>query len=218
MKYIFIVILISFKMTYSQNKNPNQEVQKLIDLGKAKIIELAFSQIKKQDADISKDDFHFISVKASNRRIIVNFGYNLIYLPINSSYYSDIKVELPSNRVSKDIISNESNNSNYYRPTIEHINGINKALNQEDKKTDVYHKGKSWSVTIIYEKEDRFLINSSAREPHRGGGYSKEEVDKKTGEVLSSLMGQYATMPEILPRRGLNGELIEREEFININE
>ncbi len=199
------------QMTYSQNTKPNQEVKRLIELGRDHIIDLALKKIKEQEtSDVKKDDFHFITVKASDQKILVELGYNILYLPKNSSYYSGILVEFPSKSVSKSSVSNDGENTTFYQPTSEHLKVINFLMNPNGTNTDIFHKGIRYSPTIIYEKEKNYLVDFSARDPYLGGGFSKEEIDKETGEVLSTLSGHYAPVPEI------PGLTKEEEAFIEI--
>ncbi|WP_298319989.1 hypothetical protein [uncultured Aquimarina sp.] len=218
MKSILLLITLCMQMTYSQNTKPNQEVKRLIELGRDHIIDLALKKIKEQEIeDIKKDDFHFIKVKASDQRILVELGYNVLYLPKNTSYYSGISVEFPSKFVSKSSVNNDGENTTFYRPTSEYLKVINFIMNPDGTRTDIFNKGKRWSPTIIYEKEKHYLVDFSARDPEFGGGFSKEEIDKETGEVLSTLSGHYARMSEDMFPRDLSGEKIEREEFIEIS-
>ncbi|MFD2564631.1 hypothetical protein [Aquimarina rubra] len=196
---------------------PNEEVKKLIELGRDHIIELALDKLNEQEvSEILKEDFHFITVKASHKRVQVDFGYNVMYLPKNASYYSGILVEFPSLFVSKSSVSNDGENTTFYQPTSEHLKVINFLMNPNGTRTDIFNKGKRWSPTIIYEKEKHYLVDFSARDPYLGGGFSEEEIDKETGEVLSTLSGHYARMPEDMLPTNLLGEKIEREEFIEI--
>ncbi|WP_378183410.1 hypothetical protein [Aquimarina sp. SS2-1] len=217
MKTSLLLILLSIQMTNSQAMKPNEEVTQLIEKGRDHIIELALDQARKNLAsNMNKDDFHFITVKASHKRVLIDFGYNVMYLPKNTSYYSGILVEFPSKYVSKSIESNEGGNTTFYRPTSEHLGVINFIKNPNGTNTDIFNKGKRWSPTIIYEKEKHYLVDFSARDPELGGGFSKEEIDKETGEVLSTLSGHYARIPEDIMPLSLTGEKIEKEEFIEI--
>ncbi len=199
------------QMTYSQNTKPNQEVKRLIELGRDHIIDLALKKIKEQEtSDVKKDDFHFIKVKANDQRILVELGYNVLYLPKNASYYSGILVEFPSKLVSKSSVSNDGENTTFYQPTPEHLRVINFLMNPNGTNTDVFHKGMMYPPTIIYEKEKFYLVEFSSRDPYLGGSFSTEEVDKETGEILSTMSGHYAPVPKI------PGET--EEEFIEIIE
>ncbi|MDH7444934.1 hypothetical protein [Aquimarina sp. 2201CG14-23] len=199
MKSIVLLLLLFTHMTYSQHTDQQKEVQKLVALGRAHIISVALDQIQ-EDAGhtITKDDFHFITVKASDKRILVNFGYNVMYLPKNSSYYSDFVVELPSKSVSMTSESNESDHTVFYRPTSVHLSVINFIMDSDGRTSrDIFNRGVRFSPTFIYEKEKHYLVDFSARDPYLGGGFSKEEIDKETGEVLSTLSGHYAAAPKI---------------------
>ncbi len=177
---------------------PNEEVKKLIELGRDHIIELAIDHLQKDiTTKITKDDFHFITVKASNKRVLVNFGYNVIYLPKNTSYYSDFIVELPSRSVSKSIESNEGSNTTFYHPTQEHLAVINFIKNPNGNSIDVFNKGIPYSPMFIYEEEKHYLVEFSSRDPYLGGVYSTEEIHKETGKILSSLSGHYEPAPII---------------------
>jgi len=211
MKFVFLLILFCIKMTYSQNTSSNEEVQRLLALGRDHIVTLALKKLQQEvKSNIHIDDFHFITVKASDQRILVNFGYNVLYLPKNSSYYSDVLVEFPSKNVSKSIVSNDSKTTTFYKPTSEHLKIINFLMNPNETNTDIFHKGIRYSPTIIYEEEKHYLVDFSSRDPYQGGSFSKEEIDKKTREVLSSLHGHYAPVP-IFP-----GDTIDQEKFIEI--
>ncbi len=197
------------QMTYSQNTKPNQEVKRLIELGRDHIIDLALKKIKEQETShVKKDDFHFIKVKASDQRILVELGYNVLYLPKNTSHYSGILVEFPSKFVSKSSVSNDGENTTFYQPTSEHLRVINFLMNPNGTNTDIFHKGIMYPPTIIYEKEKLYLVEFSSRDPYLGGSFSTEEVDKETGEILSTISGHYAPAPRI------PGET--EEEFIEI--
>ncbi|WP_298548322.1 hypothetical protein [uncultured Aquimarina sp.] len=211
MKSILLLITLCMQMTYSQNTKPNQEVKRLIELGRDHIIDLALKKIKEQEtSDVKKDDFHFIKVKANDQSILVELGYNVLYLPKNASYYSSILVEFPSKLVSKSSVSNDGENTTFYQPTSEHLRVINFLMNPNGTNTDVFHKGMMYPPTIIYEKEKFYLVEFSSRDPYLGGSFSTEEVDKETGEILSTMSGHYAPAPKI------PGET--EEEFIEIIE
>jgi len=213
MKFVFLLILLCAKMTYSQNTNSNEEVQRLLVLGRDHIITIALKKLQQEvNSNINIDDFHFIIVKASDQRILVNFGYNVLYLPKNSSYYSDILVELPSKKVSKSVASNDSNNTIFYKPTSEHLKIINFLMNPNETNTDIFHKGVPYSTTTIYEEDKHYLVDFSSRNPYQGGSFSKEEIDKKTRKVISILHGHYAPAP-VFPE-----DTINQKKFIEIKE
>ncbi|WP_405207810.1 hypothetical protein [Aquimarina sp. LLG6339-5] len=198
MKSVLLLILLSIQVTYSQNAKPNKEVKRLVKLGREYIIESALKEINESEVPkIKKDDFHFITVKASDQRILVEFGYNVLYLPKNTSYYSSIIVELPSKNVSKSSESNGSQNTTFYNPTAEHLRVINLILNPNGNNSDIFHKGTPYSPTIIYEEEKHYKVDFSSRDPYLGGSFSTEEIDKETGEILSTLSGHYAPVPDI---------------------
>ncbi|MHA7060024.1 hypothetical protein ACWGOQ_0022545 [Aquimarina sp. M1] len=212
MKTSLLLIIVCIQMTYSQNTKPNEPVKKLIELGRDRIIALALDKLNEQETSkINKDDFHFVTVNASHKRLLVEFGYNVMYLPKNSSYYSGIVVEFPSNIVSKSIVSNDSKSTTFYEPTSEHLKIIHFIKNPNGTNPDVFNLGKRYAPTIIYEKDAHYLVDFSARDPYLGGGFSKVEIDKETGEVLSSMSGHYARAP-IFPE-----DLEDQEKFIEIN-
>ncbi|AXT58391.1 hypothetical protein J8L88_19715 [Aquimarina sp. MMG015] len=211
MKSVLLLILLSIQVTYSQNAKPNKEVERLVKLGREHIIESALKEINESEVPkIKKDDFHFITVKASDQRILVEFGYNVLYLPKNTSYYSSIIVELPSKNVSKSSESNGSQNTAFYNPTAEHLRVINLILNPNGKNSDIFHKGTPYSPTIIYEEEKHYKVDFSSRDPYLGGSFSSEEIDKETGEILSTISGHYEPAP-IFPE-----DTIDQEEFTEI--
>jgi len=108
MKLILLFTLCFCYIMYPQTMESNKQVKQLIEQGRNHIIELAINELKeRENSTVKKEDFHFILVKASDKRILVQFGYNVIYLPKNTSYYSDIIVELPSKNVSKSSESNQ---------------------------------------------------------------------------------------------------------------
>ncbi|SEM17467.1 hypothetical protein SAMN04487910_4321 [Aquimarina amphilecti] len=213
MKLVLFLILLSIQMTYSQNMKPNEEVKRLVELGKDYIIKQALKKLNElETSKIKKEDFHFITIKASDQRILIEFGYNVLYLPKNSSYYSDILVELPSRNASKGTVSNGSANTTFYKPTSEHLKVINFLLNPNKTNTDIFNKGIRYSQTIIYEEEQQYVVDFSSRDPYEGGSFSKEEIDKETGEVLSTISGHYEPAP-IFPE-----DAIDQEKFIEIKD
>ncbi len=211
MKSLFLFALCCVSIMHSQMSEPNKDVKKLLNSGRNHIISLAIKELKRQEqTTISKEDFHFISVKASNQRVLVQFGYNVIYLPKNTAYYSDIIVELPSGIITKNIESNDTAYSSFYLPTHKDLKIINEILNPDSTNIDVFKKGIVYPLTTIKEMENSYLVVFSSRDPYLGGVFSEEEIDKKTGEVISSINGHYEPAP-ILPDDDKH-----KEEFIEI--
>ncbi|WP_024768920.1 hypothetical protein [Aquimarina macrocephali] len=182
----------------SQSTSLEKEILKLRKLGKDHIIQLALKELQSTSKpEITEDNFHFIQVMASNKRIKVHFGYNVIYFPKNSSYNTDIIVEFPSKLISINSDNNEGKNTAFYHPTSEHMDVINFILNRNDTNNDVFNKGNKSSVVIsIYEKENHYLVYTTSRNPDQGGIEYIEEIHKETGEILSTLSGHYDPAPE----------------------
>ncbi|MBW1295033.1 hypothetical protein [Aquimarina litoralis] len=196
---------------YSQNINPTEEIKQLIASGKNHIIVLALDQLKKKEnISFQEKDFHFVLVKASDKRILVQFGYNVMYLPKNTSYYSDIIVELPSGSISKSSKSNDETNTTYYYPNKADLQTIHSIMNPDGIKKDIFNIGIPNPPTIIKETENSYLVYFSSREPYLGGVFSEEEIDKKTGEIISFINGHYEPIP-ILP-----DDTVHQEKFIEI--
>ncbi|KAA1243849.1 hypothetical protein [Aquimarina sp. RZ0] len=85
--------------------------------------------------------------------------------------------------------SNGGEESTFYQITPENLKTIKSLLNSNNNNWDILKKGfESPVVTTIYEKEDHYLVDTSSRDPYKGGGFSQEEIHKETREILSTLI------------------------------
>ncbi|WP_165944066.1 hypothetical protein [Aquimarina spinulae] len=208
-RLLFISLPVLFMS--AQSTSPQEEILELKKLGKNHIIHMALKELHSiSKPEVTEDDFHFIQILASNKRIKVHFGYNVIYFPKNSSYNTDIIVEFPSKSISISSDNNKGGNTTFYRPTTEDMNVINFILNRNGANNNVFNKGNKSSVVIsIYEKENHYLVYTTSRNPDQGGIEYIEEIHKETGEILSTLSGHYDPAPET--------PSLEKEKFIEID-
>ncbi|MDY8138531.1 hypothetical protein [Aquimarina sp. 2201CG5-10] len=204
-----IIILLLFQMTNAQNSDTQKQIKNLVDTGRDHIIQIALDEIQPKDrAKLTQEDFHFIKVMVSDKRIMVYFGYNVIYVPKNISVYTDITVELPSRTISMSNAGSGSKSS-FFVSTPENKKIIDFILNAIGTDKSILKKGNRWSLQmIIYEEDTTYTVDTSSRDPYLGGGFSKEEIHKETGEILSTLSGHYEPAP-IIPGT-------EEEKFIEI--
>ena len=188
--------MYTFKMDAQLTDSQNMDIEKLKQSGKQNIIKEAITYIKTEnDLDIKPSDFHYCKVLASQKKLKVIFGFNTIYLPLNSSYYTSIVLELPSKNISYGINSNGDDlpTTSIYKPDTDHLNVIRFIFGDEISLDTIFNRGNEGNLTVITDQGDHYNVKHTSRYPHLGGGYTIEEVDKVNGQVISTLNGHYAS-------------------------
>jgi len=196
-----------------------EKLEDFIKLGREKLIDLSLKIINKEiwaKPEINEKDFHQIIVKSSQKRVVVLFERNLIYVPIDQSFFYNIEVEFPSEKINQSELHSGKNVKNtgftdtFYRFNV-----------KDQKQIDLVSKVEDPSMImgkiVVYEDDKVFLINEGPKDPSKGGGYYKYSIDKKTGEQLQGVLnGHY--VPFQRPMIDLNELDIEEEKFNYITE
>ena len=188
--------MYTLKMDAQLPYKDNMDFEKLKQSGKQNIIKEAITYIKTEnDLDIKPSDFHYCKVLASQKKLKVIFGFNTIYLPLNSSYYTSIVLELPSKNISYDIKSNGDSftATSVYKANTDHLNVIRFIFGDKLSLDTIFNRGNEGNLTVITDQGDHYNVKHTSRYPHLGGGYTIEEVDKVNGQVISTLNGHYAS-------------------------
>lgn len=229
----FLVIFSILFTIYMHSQDIKKEVERLKTLGKDSLVNLAwnkFNQSKSAKYIITKDEFDYTRVLASDKRVIVSFERNVFYVPLYSQFYYNLQVEFPSGKITKENLeSNDHGKDDNYHPKSNADLFTDAYLyipDSDDSKNislvlraiglDHLDKTNNWSSKItIKEREHSFWVESMAGSYETGGGKSIYEVEKETGEmVVPPLTGVHIMDPPLPPAN--DNKTKETEEFIEI--
>ncbi len=188
LKVILIIqLLILSTVSCAQNKKMKTEVDKIKDLDRDALINLAKSKVNKHLTLLKEKPFDYTNIDTkvlkNSKGFIVYFEQSFKYVPLHSAHYYGFYVNLLEDDVSRLNRDNEATNAeySYYRPStqdLEKIAFVKKAIS--------YKPGQN---VVVYEKEKHYEL-----------GYvtSGEKVDKKTGKVFGFWDRIYAPVEDPL--------------------
>lgn len=194
----------------SQQMKLNKDVQKLVDLGRNHIIDLA---LKKREIKVPKEDFHYIEVIATYDHIRVTLGYNLEYHPLNNCNEIEIQLLGYGGRYSGDC-ENLIGFENTIKPKRKAIDFVLKALDPKHYTNSMDLIKNSGDKITIKEQRKNYEVTFASRERKFGGSYSIYTVKKRKGIITNDLSGHYEINPSITFTK--NGYKIkERKHVLN---
>ena len=199
MKIIATPILVLFTIVFSScgaqksetyKTRQIKEVKEIVALGKDSIVKLAFTLV---DKNARLQNFAKTSVQTNGKEVYVLLSNPIMYLPINTIYYTAADVNLTTEQVSLSTVANpigftSDESIPYYFQTTEatkHIAFVLKALkNADNSDSSVF------GSTQILEKENHYEIGSGT-----ATYYMWCKVKKVSGEVYDEGYEQLAINP-----------------------
>lgn len=185
MKILLVVFVGSYMLisaiSYSQNGSitMNQGVKDIVKLGSDSIVQLALTKI---DRNASLENFAKTSIQTNGEEVLVVFSNPIIYLPLNSVYYSTVGVNLStdskfSSKVANPVDYKNNENTPYYTETSEskqNLEFVINAIENMDTSDMVNYQGSN----LIREKEEYYEVSVVSESQE-----SWYKIKKLTGEV-----------------------------------
>lgn len=185
--------------------NTTYTIQELKKLGKNELIDIAINIIKQKKhlgKIIYREDFDFIKVVTDNRKIIVSFERNVLYVPLYAKFYYNLEVELPSGKVKQKSNRNNCYGKNghfhkdsgvdfysktkFYIPTKEHTKYINLVV-KAIYGSSIEINTRAWDLKMtIFEENDHFYVEEKAENPNSKSSGSYYKIHKETGEIIGT--------------------------------
>ncbi|MFW5872812.1 MAG: hypothetical protein ACOCVN_02385 [bacterium] len=172
-----------------------KEVEKIIRLGKDRIIQLALELV---DEDIDPGYFAQVKIKANSKEVMVSFLHPIKFLPRNSVFCYNIFVSLIGERVYYDIFSNPSGSLQTKAP-IFRLEGENKekfqfVVDAINKSPDVGSlKVENYDADMrIREEDDHYDIIVTSK--HQKSFY---KIKKHTGTLYDDGHSHLIPMPTL---------------------
>jgi len=189
---ILLLLLVS-TVSCAQNQKMKTEVDKIKELGKDSIIQLAM--------DISsfrfeKSNFESITISANHEDVYVSFNNPVKYIPLSMDYLTDLHVSIVNKTVNYDIIANPigsvstaSAQPRFYIPNKKVIQFVFNAINKSKEVGDPSTDNIEFNMTIK-EKDTYYdvLVVSGVQE-------SNYKVKKETGEIYDAIHAHLSKMP-----------------------
>ncbi|CAM1354596.1 hypothetical protein [Tenacibaculum insulae] len=181
--FIIVLLLLISPVSISQETPENKPkmskgVEDIINLGKDAIIKLALNLV---DEKVSVKNFTQTKIMTNGEEIYVYFKNPIKYLPINSSFYFDVGVNLSSKTVYKNSIANpvallNKNDIAFYKETSaikKQITFVVKAIGINISDLHNFE-----DEIIIREKETYYAVNVISKFQE-----SWYKIKKESGEI-----------------------------------
>jgi hypothetical protein len=186
--YILFSVLIVFNHTnsFSQDNTMNKEVEEITKLGKDSIVKLALNLI---DEKVPMENFTKIVVMASGEEIYVSFNMNIIYLPMNSVFYTSVDVRIIEKYAHYSTTSNpidykyDQKNIPFYKETEEARINIQFIIDAINKSNEIgsFERTNFEDYMQIREKDDYYDISVGSE--FQASWY---KIEKVTGRIYDS--------------------------------
>lgn len=190
--YIIVIVLnLIFWTSSAQNTDQNNlkmtnAVKELITMGEDTIVAMALKRI---DENVSIENFTSASVLSNGEEVYVSFRNQYKYLPINSTYYFDVGVNITTETIYKSSVANPVGYANktpilYFYETEgmhKHISFVKQAIGDLKGFED---------DMIIRENDDYYDIEvlSASQE-------SRYKVKKGTGKIYDEFHAHLEPIP-----------------------
>ena len=192
---ILLLLLVS-TVSCAQNKKMKTEVDKIKELGKDSIIQLALDITH---AKIDVTSFEKILVSANHEDVYVSFINSVKYIPLNKEFTTDVTVSILGKTTSYNAIANPSNfhskdERKYYNPNRKEnkkvIQFVFDAINKSKEIGNTNSEDLEELNMTIKEKDTYYavlVINESQE--------SNYKVKKETGEIYDATHAHLSKMP-----------------------
>ncbi len=189
MKAVTILVLfasiLNQETCFSQDVKMTKEVKEIIKLGKDAIIELALGIIEEK---ISSENFAQIKVVTDGEEIFVSLRNPIKYLPIDTSFYFDVGIQLLEKITSYSSVSNpntfnKEKKTPFYIGTKETKTNIQFVLESINKSTEVGSVDvESFEEDMIIREHKAYYDVSVVSEFQE----SSYKVEKESGNVYDT--------------------------------
>ncbi|GEM_PF-1657362 len=189
---ILLLLLVS-TLSCAQNQKMKTEVDKIKELGKDSIIQLAMDITSFR---FEKSNFESITISANHEDVYVSFNNPVKYIPLNMDYLTDLYVSIVNKTVNYDIIVNPiggvstaSAQPRFYIPNKKVIQFVFDAINKSKEVGNASADDIEFNMTIK-EKDTYYdvLVVSGVQE-------SNYKVKKETGEIYDATHAHLSKMP-----------------------
>lgn len=195
---VFIWTMLSSYDSYSQMESE----QNFENLNRDSIIHLAINELipiiekKGGDRKLFDANIYTTHVYVSKSLVIVRFILNVKYLPLNSSYYGNMFVDLKSNSLSIESLSNTDNKEKstqfYLASPLEmpEVKFVINVIQKWGEFGDIMKENFSDDVSI-YEQADHYKVTIQSE-----SYYSSFKIKKEEGEIFDDYYEQLEPFPE----------------------
>lgn len=187
-RILIIQLLLISLVSCAQNQKMKTEVEKIKDLGKDSIIQLAMDITSFR---FEKSNFEKITISANHEDVYVSFINPVIYIPLNKEFTTGLSVSILGRTTSYNAISNPSDFHSkgeriYYNPNdkgnrkaiqfvFDAINKSKEVGNSLDSNT----KGSPEEIIMTIKEKDTYYAILDAS----GTQESNYKIKKETGEI-----------------------------------
>jgi hypothetical protein len=172
-------------ISFSQDIKMNKEVEEIIALGKDSIVQLALNIINKE---VGVESFSKITVTTNGKQIYVLFSNSIIYLPLNTVFYTDMGVSLLKNQSFYSPVANPYGYNQdpvpFYKHTEEEnrvIQFVLEAINKSDEIGDIDDIENIEGGMIIRENENYYDILAVSEDQE-----SSYKIEKISGRIYDA--------------------------------